>query len=284
VLLDSVAFTGSVAGFTGTGTGTPATSDKLDLRDINFSSGQFSASYANNVLTVTDGTHTAEIDMIGNYSLSNFHFAADGSTGTLITDPPTNNQQDVITPNSMISSGADGEAAEHSKSVAFPPAVSVARNGPTDGEFSDIGGGRNDGGRCGLRNGANDAASIKSVALDLTRGSTEPYPTFDLSAHKEGSNRGALAVGSNSHAINHFDANDTFVFKSNVEIARAFDFADASVSHNALEGNESAAATLKAVLAAAVETYSEISHHIDWHTAKLEGGHHPEIHSSLFEL
>ena len=100
ILLHSAAFTGTIAGFTGTAP-TPSTSDKLDLRDINFSSTQFSTSYANNVLTVTDGTHTADINFAGSYTLANFHFASDGSGGTLVTDPPAISDQ----------SGATGSAA-----------------------------------------------------------------------------------------------------------------------------------------------------------------------------
>jgi len=87
-LLASASFTGTITGFTGSGTGTPATSDKLDLRDINFLSAKFAKSYANNVLTVTDETHTANINMVGSYTLASFHFASDGSGGTLVTDPP----------------------------------------------------------------------------------------------------------------------------------------------------------------------------------------------------
>jgi hypothetical protein len=45
------------------------------------------------VLTVSDGTHTANINMVGTYSLANFHFANDGSNGTLVTDPPANQDQ-----------------------------------------------------------------------------------------------------------------------------------------------------------------------------------------------
>ncbi len=88
--LDSSAlYSGTITGFTGAGTGAPATSDKLDLRDINFTSATFSKSYQNNVLTVSDGTQTANITFIGSYTLANFTFANDGSNGTLITDPPT---------------------------------------------------------------------------------------------------------------------------------------------------------------------------------------------------
>ena len=93
LLLNSAAFHGEITGFTGTGTGAPATSDKIDLRDINFNSVNFSKTYVNNVLTVTDGTHTANIQMVGSYTLANFHFAADGSGGTLVTDPPAPSDQ-----------------------------------------------------------------------------------------------------------------------------------------------------------------------------------------------
>ena len=89
LLLNSVAFHGEITGFAGNGTGAPTTSDKIDLRDINFNSPNFSKSYVNNILTVSDGTHTANIQIVGTYTLANFHFAADGSGGTLITDPAT---------------------------------------------------------------------------------------------------------------------------------------------------------------------------------------------------
>jgi hypothetical protein len=45
------------------------------------------------VLTVTDGTHTANIDFVGSYTLANFHFASDGSGGSLVTDPPSSPHQ-----------------------------------------------------------------------------------------------------------------------------------------------------------------------------------------------
>jgi hypothetical protein len=93
LLFDSQDFKGTVAGFTGTGVGDPAHSDKMDLRDVNFLSPQFSKNYQNNVLTVMDGTHTANINIVGNnYSLANFNFDTDKNNGTLITDPPTTDQ------------------------------------------------------------------------------------------------------------------------------------------------------------------------------------------------
>ena len=45
-------------------------------------------SYANGVLTVTDGSNTAELSFSGSYTLANFDFASDGSGGTIVYDPP----------------------------------------------------------------------------------------------------------------------------------------------------------------------------------------------------
>ena len=96
LLLTSALFTGTITGFTGSSTGTPATSDKLDLRNINFASAQFAKSYANNVLTVTDGTNTTNIKMVGSYTLANFNFATDSNGGTLVTE--ITNQSVTIAP------------------------------------------------------------------------------------------------------------------------------------------------------------------------------------------
>jgi hypothetical protein len=81
----SMSFGGLVAGF-----GLP---DHLDLRDIAFGSGtHVSFTEAGNnqsgTLTVTDGTHTANILLLGQYAAGNFHLATDGNGGTLVTDPP----------------------------------------------------------------------------------------------------------------------------------------------------------------------------------------------------
>ncbi len=115
LLLDSsAAFTGQITGFTGSGTGTPSTSDKLDLRDVNFSSPNFSKSYANNVLTVTDGTTTANINMVGSYTLASFYFATDGSGGTLVTDPPSDTEKSPSskTPTTIVDSGGECRNAD----------------------------------------------------------------------------------------------------------------------------------------------------------------------------
>jgi hypothetical protein len=39
-------------------------------------------------LTISDGTHAANILLLGQYMASQFHITNDGSGGTLVTDPP----------------------------------------------------------------------------------------------------------------------------------------------------------------------------------------------------
>jgi autotransporter passenger strand-loop-strand repeat protein len=86
-LAKSQAYTGAITGFSLTG-GTA-----LDLRDIGFTSGKTKASFTENgaktqgVLTVTDGTHTALITLVGNYSGSTFTTSSDGHGGTTVVDP-----------------------------------------------------------------------------------------------------------------------------------------------------------------------------------------------------
>jgi hypothetical protein len=75
----------SVTGFT--------LGDTIDLADINFSGSGPTLTFSKGILTVSDGTDTAKLKMIGNYTLANFHVAPDGSGGTLITDPPLTSSQ-----------------------------------------------------------------------------------------------------------------------------------------------------------------------------------------------
>ncbi len=83
-LAQSQTYAGKVTGFSLTG-GT-----SLDLRDIAFvSAGEatFSGNKTSGVLTVTDGTHTAHITLIGNYTGSTFVASSDGQGGVSIVDP-----------------------------------------------------------------------------------------------------------------------------------------------------------------------------------------------------
>jgi hypothetical protein len=83
-LADSTTYTASISGFSKTG------QTSLDLRDIGFVSATeatFSGNKSGGVLTVTDGTHTAHITLVGNYLGSTFVASSDGHDGTIVVDP-----------------------------------------------------------------------------------------------------------------------------------------------------------------------------------------------------
>ena len=76
----SQSFTGSVAGL--------SLVNKLDLSDIAFGAST-TATYnsINGILTVTDGTHTSHITLLGDFSKSTFTTSSDGHGGTYVVDP-----------------------------------------------------------------------------------------------------------------------------------------------------------------------------------------------------
>jgi aspartate 1-decarboxylase len=80
---NSTSFSGTVAGLAG--------QDTLDLADINFATIQnptFNGTNTGGVLTVTDGSHTANIVLLGDYTASTFNVSSDGQGGTFVADPP----------------------------------------------------------------------------------------------------------------------------------------------------------------------------------------------------
>jgi len=91
---DSVHFNGVISGF-----GVPG---GIDLRDISFANSGFSLGYSGDtssgILTVTDGTNTAQIHLLGQYVAGNFTAQTDGNGGTLITDPPVVGQYSLYNP------------------------------------------------------------------------------------------------------------------------------------------------------------------------------------------
>jgi hypothetical protein len=79
---DSLDFSGVVSGF--------GQDDHLDLSDIGFGAGVTHDYLANaegtgGTLTVSDGVHTANISLAGQYTAEGFHVSDDHHTGTLIT-------------------------------------------------------------------------------------------------------------------------------------------------------------------------------------------------------
>ena len=84
-LANSQHFTGTVSGFSKTGT------TSLDLRDITYVLGTTKESYSGNttsgILTVTSGAEVANITLEGTYTTSPFTLSSDGSGGTTVVDP-----------------------------------------------------------------------------------------------------------------------------------------------------------------------------------------------------
>ena len=83
-------FNSPISGF---GSSPVGVTEELDLRDIAFGSNTKAsfAEAANNssgTLTVTDGTHTANLALLGQFSTASFSLASDGQGGTIVTDPP----------------------------------------------------------------------------------------------------------------------------------------------------------------------------------------------------
>jgi autotransporter passenger strand-loop-strand repeat protein len=92
---DSVNFHSVISGF-----GVPG---GIDLRDIAFGSNTtlgFTEAGDNlsGTLTVSDGTNTANITLLGQYVAGNFTKQSDGNGGTLITDPPVVGQYSLYNP------------------------------------------------------------------------------------------------------------------------------------------------------------------------------------------
>jgi hypothetical protein len=96
VLDHALGFTGTIAGFF---EDVSNNSDKLDLQDINFASVNWTfkenSGGTGGTLSMADGTHTANIALIGHYLAANgtassgssnlFQTANDSGTGTLVT-------------------------------------------------------------------------------------------------------------------------------------------------------------------------------------------------------
>ncbi|HEY5130523.1 MAG TPA: hypothetical protein VIJ35_25090 [Bradyrhizobium sp.] len=65
---------------------------QIDFADISFASVQTptftNATATGGTLHVTDGTHTANIALLGNYLASTFVASSDGHGGTSVIDPP----------------------------------------------------------------------------------------------------------------------------------------------------------------------------------------------------
>ncbi|WP_375314889.1 hypothetical protein WHZ77_09065 [Bradyrhizobium sp. A5] len=67
--------------------------DYIDLGDILFDEGSTSLAFVRNedndggALVVSDGSHTATLNLLGQYSAADFALSSDGHGGTLISNP-----------------------------------------------------------------------------------------------------------------------------------------------------------------------------------------------------
>ena len=90
---DPSGFSGTVAGMSG--------QDTLDLMNINPAAVRtptYSGTSSGGTLTVTDGTHSANVALLGNYLASTFVTSSDGHGGTAVMNPllTSANQQTIL--------------------------------------------------------------------------------------------------------------------------------------------------------------------------------------------
>jgi hypothetical protein len=124
-LAKSQAFTNSITGFLRNGM------TKLDLLDIGFvSAGEatFSGTKKSGVLTVTDGTHAAHIELIGNFLDSTFVTSSDGADGVIVVAQPTTAPATHAFVSAMA--GLGGPVAEALQAGLPPPSHGVTLTEP----------------------------------------------------------------------------------------------------------------------------------------------------------
>jgi len=88
---DAVAFTGQILGLAG--------SDSLDLVDVSYGANTRATFLGNTnggTLTVTDGIHSANIKLVGNYLSSSWNLSGDAHGGTIIGDPVSSNNWQTL--------------------------------------------------------------------------------------------------------------------------------------------------------------------------------------------
>jgi hypothetical protein len=115
-LADSQAYAGTISGFSKTG------ASSLDLEDISFATAteSYSGTAASGVLTVTDGTHTAKINLTGNYLASVWDLTADSSGGTVVTDPTAPSAHGLAAAMAGFAPAPTGGASSATAIVALP--------------------------------------------------------------------------------------------------------------------------------------------------------------------
>jgi hypothetical protein len=94
-LARSRTYTGTVTGFSKTGT---TSFDLLDVGFVSSTEATYSGTKTGGVLTVSDGTTTAHITLVGNYLSSTWVASSDGHGGVSVVDPPAQAPASSATP------------------------------------------------------------------------------------------------------------------------------------------------------------------------------------------
>jgi hypothetical protein len=84
-------FSGTSAGLNGDTIQLFGGSDKIDLTDLGLGSATtlaYQRAVGLDTLTASDGTHTAKINFVGDYTVANFHLASDTHGGSLVSFVP----------------------------------------------------------------------------------------------------------------------------------------------------------------------------------------------------
>ena len=128
-------FNGQIVGFTGTAPDA-AHSDVIDLAGINYDSSHFSEAYntSTDILTVSDGTHTAYLafeDFKGT-----FDFASDGKGGTIILDPPAAGAKDA--PSAVTTAAGNDHVTAQAHQNGTDHAAGPANEGGLGGDQSSV--------------------------------------------------------------------------------------------------------------------------------------------------
>ena len=207
VLDNSTSYTGEISGFGAN------TSQSIDLSDLNFTAG-IQMNYVPNsgntggVLTLTDGTNTANLELEGGYTLANFVIANDGDGGTLLIDPKVDTQSFG---NASASSGASPEASDP---VVDQGAVTV-NAGPiavSDGGILPLGG---------------TVDNTGSIALDSTGDQTE-LKILDAGATLQGG--GQVTLSDNSQNLITGETADATLTNVDNDICGAGQFGGAGMT------------------------------------------------------
>ena len=93
LVLDDTKFRGKIAGLD-----SPA--ETVDLTTVNIATASlgYTGNTLSGTLAVTDGTHTARLAILGQYTATSFHLAGDGNGGTLVFDPPVDSSGHLAQP------------------------------------------------------------------------------------------------------------------------------------------------------------------------------------------